>query len=232
LHTYSTDNDTRLKVIAGLGALSYLLIRVAQAFLSGLTASLPLGVSVSAPSFALTWGVIYTIFNNWLWKWNVLRYLKVVQVPNLAGTWDGYLETSYQGDIPDEHISDDDDPNSNYTRLNAEIEIEQKWRKIDVHLKTDRSSSDSNAGTILINESQWPSLNYQYDNEPAPDTPSSMAMHHGTADLELNRENGDDVLEGVYYTGPGRENHGKMRFARREETKNGTGAKIATYLPF
>ena len=231
MHTYSTDNDTRLKVIAGLGVLSYLLIRVAQALLPGLATSLPLGVSVSSPSFALTWGGIYTIVNNWLWNWNVLRYLKVVQVPNFAGTWDGYLETSYQGDIPNEQTSDDDDPNTDYTRLNAVIKIDQKWRKIDVHLETDQSSSDSNAGTILINESKWPSLNYQYDNEPEPDTPSRMAMHHGTADLELNRENGNDVLEGVYYTGPGRENHGKMRFTRREETKNGIKARIAAHVP-
>lgn len=212
MHTYSTDIDTRLKVIAGLGALSYILILIAQEFLSGLTTSLPLGISVSAPSFALAWGVIYAMFNNWLWKWNILRHLKIVRVPNFAGTWDGYLETSYQGKIPDEHISDDDDPDSDYTRLNAEIEIGQKWRKIDIHLETNQSSSDSNAGTILINENKWPSLNYQYDNEPDPDTPSSMAMHHGTADLELNREDGDEVLEGVYYTGPGRENYGKMRF--------------------
>ena len=214
MHTYSTDNDTRLKVIAGLGALSYILVRIAQAFLPGLTTLLPLGINVSAPSFALTWGVLYSAFNNFLWKWNVLRYLNIVRVPNFAGTWEGYIETSYQGDIPKEHISEDDDPESEYTRMNAEIEIDQKWRKIAVRLETDRSSSDSNAGTILINESKWPSLNYQYDNEPDPDAPSGMAMHHGTADLELNGQNGSEVLEGVYYTGPGRENYGKMKFTR------------------
>ena len=232
MHTYSTDNDTRLKVIAGLGAFSYFLIFISQRFLPVLTTSLPLGISVSAPSFALTWGLTYTVFNSWLWKWNILRYMKIIQVPNLTGSWQGYLETSYQGNISDEHISDNDDPDSDYTRLNAEIEIDQKWRKIDVHLETDRSSSNSNAGTILINENKWPSLNYLYDNEPDPDTPSGMAMHHGTADLKLNRENGRDVLEGIYYTGPGRENHGKMRFTRRKENKDGIRAKIGSRLPF
>jgi hypothetical protein len=43
-----------------------------------------------------------------------------------------------------------------------------------------------------------------------------MEMHYGTADLELKeQESGGKILEGVYYTGPGRQNHGKMYFEKK-----------------
>jgi hypothetical protein len=43
-----------------------------------------------------------------------------------------------------------------------------------------------------------------------------MASHDGTADLSLKQNGAQDVLEGFYYTGSGRENYGEMYFERRE----------------
>jgi hypothetical protein len=216
MHSYSTDNSSRPTLLAGLGVVSYGLVRLAQVFFPVLSTTLPFGISVSAPSFAIVFGGVYGVFNHYLWRWRILRFLRIVRVPDFSGSWEGYIETSYEGEIPNKYISGENDPDSVYTRVNASLEIDQRWREIDIHFQTDTSSSDSNAATILINKNMWPSLNYQYENSPEPDTPTGMEMHHGTADLQLETDGVEDVLEGLYYTGPGRENHGIMRFTRIE----------------
>ena len=43
-----------------------------------------------------------------------------------------------------------------------------------------------------------------------------MTRHYGTADLALKRDSDKEVLEGFYYTGPGRENYGEMYFVKAE----------------
>jgi len=207
MHSYSTDNNSRRKVIALLGALSFAISFLGPAYIPVL----------SIPSFAIIFAVLYTGFDRYVWRWSVMRSLGIVQVPDLSGSWKGYIEASYPGHILDDAISDEDDPDSEYTRIEATLEIAQRWRRIAVRLETDTSSSNSRAATILVNENIWPSLSYQYKNNPQPDTPTRMEMHHGTADLKLRNNEGVDILEGVYYTGPGRENHGKIRFTRNGE---------------
>lgn len=212
MHSYSTDISNRPKILAGLGALCVVVILGVRQILPILSTEILNGFPLTAPSFALLFGVIYTGYNRWLWRQPILRKLGLVKVPDLNGTWTGYIETSYQGEIADDVISDEDDPKSEYTRIDATLQINQRWREIEVHFEMDTSSSDSRGATIIVNENMWPSLTYQYENHPPPNTVDSMQMHHGTADLEL--KNDDQILEGVYYTGPGRENHGEMFFRR------------------
>lgn len=198
-----------------MGALCVVVILALEEILPVLSAELLFGIPLSAPSFAFLFAVIYTGFNRWLWRRPIIRTLGLVKVPDLNGTWVGYIETSYDGEIVDDVISDENDPESGYTRIDATLRINQRWWEIDVHFETATSSSNSRGATLLINENLWPSLTYQYENQPPPDTPNSMQMHHGTADLELKED--DQVLEGVYYTGLGRKNQGKMYFRRDGE---------------
>lgn len=213
MHTYSTDNDGRPKILALLGVISFAIVIAMKQILPWLATHLLFGVTVSVPSFALIFSVVYGMFNRYLWKSSILRTLGFIQIPNLSGSWKGYIETSYDGEIHGDTISTEDNPNLEYTRIEASLNIKQHWRKIAIHFKTATSTSNSQGATLLVNENVWPSLNYQYENRPPPDTPETMQMHHGTADLEL-RDDGT-VLEGVYYTGPGRGNHGKIYFERQ-----------------
>ena len=64
-------------------------------------------------------------------------------------------------------------------------------------------------------------LTYEFLNEPKSHTAATMAIHRGTASLRLQRSDREDVLEGEYYTGRGRTNHGALRLVR---TKGGTSA--------
>lgn len=215
MHTYSTDNDARPKVLALLGGISLGTVLALKQFLPWFSTHFLLGITLSAPSFALIFGLVYGGFNRYLWNHPVLHILGLVQVPDLSGHWEGFIETSYDGDISGDMISPEDDSDSTYTRIDASLDIKQHWRKISIRFKTATSSSHSQGATLLVNENVWPSLNYQYENQPPPDTPETMQMHHGTADLELR--NDGTVLEGVYYTGPGRQNHGKIYFEHQTD---------------
>ncbi|WP_318567383.1 hypothetical protein [Salinigranum marinum] len=215
MHTYSTDNDNRIVVYGLLGVVSwFLIVWIGQA--TSLLAS-------SVPALAggtISWGVAFTIlskgFSQKVWKTKISRVTGASKSPDFSGEWDGYIMTSYGGDIPESALHESNAPEADMQRVAASLHIEQTWREIGIHLSTDNSESDSTGATVLTKDGRWPSLTYQYGNKPGADTEPSMASHDGTADLSLKHNGPQDVLEGFYYTGPGRENYGEMYFERRE----------------
>ncbi|WP_254547366.1 hypothetical protein [Halomarina pelagica] len=218
MHTYSTDNELRPKILGGIGVICYIIVGLLSAAVSFATQNLAIGVAIGVPSWGVVFAIGLKLFDSWLWDTAPVRRLRLVKAPNLSGEWEGWIGTFYDGDIeiPEYAVHAENDPEEEYTRLTATLTVEQTWRKIGIHLKTKQSSSDSEGATILTTEGKWPSLNYQYENNPPPDTPETMQMHHGTADLELKETPDKDILEGIYYTGPGRDNHGLMWFKRVE----------------
>lgn len=217
MHTYSTDNDKRPLVYAILGVTAYLALGFIGSLTKQLSTYLPIVAGIGV-TWTLLFGVALALFNFWGWKTRVPRWLNLVRVPDLNGCWKGYIQTSYQGDnIPDAALHESNNPETDMSKLTAVIEIDQNWRKLNVHLETESSSSDSSGATILTNDGRWPSLSYQYENEPDPNTSEEMVLHYGTANLERKREGNCEVLEGFYYTGPGRGNYGKMRFEQSAE---------------
>lgn len=215
MHTYSTDNDNRTVVYGLLGVVAwFLIVWIGQA--TSLLAS-------SVPALAggtISWGVAFaglsTVFSRIGWKTKIARITGASKSPDFSGGWDGYIQTSYDGDIPDSALHESNDPAADMQRVAASLHIEQTWREISIHLSTDNSESDSTGATVLTKDGRWPSLTYQYGNKPEADTEPSMASHDGTADLSLKQKGTPDVLEGFYYTGPSRDNYGKMYFERRE----------------
>lgn len=210
MHSYSTDNDNRPIVLAALGICSFIL----SSWISPLLASngkLGMLASFAPVSWTGIFGILFLLVNYWGWKLEILRKLKIVDTPNFSGTWKGYIATSH--DIPDSKSSDEYSLEGDMTPIDAELTIKQSWWRIGVSLNPETNSkSDSKGATVLTEDGLWPSLNYQYRNEPEPESEDGMEMHYGTGNLELREENGQKILEGVYYTGPGRKNHGKMYF--------------------
>jgi len=213
MHTYSTDNDKRLTVYGILGFAAYLLVLVISRLTSLLAGELP-AIAGGTISWGLAFGVLSTVFIRFGWNAAIARSIGASQVPDFSGEWEGYIKTSYGGEIDEEALHESNDSNAEMQQVAATLHINQTWRKISVHLSTVNSKSDSTGATVLTKEGRWPSLTYQYGNEPDVDSEDSMRSHDGTADLSL-KENGEtDVLEGFYYTGPGRENYGEMYFER------------------
>lgn len=214
MHAYSTDNDNRIVVYGLLGVVSWFLIVWIGQATSLLASSVP-ALAGGTISWGAAFGVLSTAFIRVGWKTKVARVTGASKSPDFSGEWNGYIMTSYEGHIPEAALHESNDPEADMQRVAASLHIRQTWREIGIHLSTENSESDSTGATVLTKDGRWPSLTYQYGNKPGVDTEASMASHDGTADLSLKRNGTRDVLEGFYYTGPGRENYGEMYFERR-----------------
>lgn len=215
MHTYSTDNDNRPFVYGFIGIVSYFAVLGLGWFTKILSAALPVVAGLTI-SWGLGFTALSTAFSQYGWQTSFARTIGACKVPDFNGEWSGYMKTSYEGSIPDQALHETNDPAADMQGVAATLRIKQTWRKISIHLETRNSKSDSTGATVLTEDGQWPSLSYQYENDPDPDSKSSMTRHYGTADLALKTIGDGDVLEGFYYTGPGRENYGEMYFERVE----------------
>lgn len=214
MHTYSTDNDNRPTVYGVLGFTAYLIVLAIGWIVSPLASGLP-AITGGTISWGLVFAGLVRLFSQHGWKTTIARSIGASKAPDFSGEWDGFIKTSYEGEIDQEALHESNDPTADMQRVAASLHIKQTWRKISIHLSTANSQSDSTGATVLTKEGRWPSLTYQYGNQPDLDSEASMATHDGTADLSLKEIEGQDVLEGFYYTGPGRENYGEMCFERK-----------------
>lgn len=212
MHTYSTDNDLRPRIIGFLGIGSFLLVIGIERLLSIVNATIPFGPNFSAPATGAVFTVVYVVFAAKVWNHGLFRRIRLVKTPYFGGRWEGYVQSSYNVSDDTAEESDGDD------RTEVEVEIEQNWRKMIVKLEGDDSSSRS-LGASIITKQGRPQLTYYYLNEPYYDAPDSYSMGYGTASMKLYEnggENGEPVLDGVYYTGPNRGEHGKIHLTRIE----------------
>jgi hypothetical protein len=214
MHTYSTDNDKRPTVYAILGVTAYPLVLASGWVTSQFASWIPAVAGVTI-SWGIGFALIWVIYSRYVWDTRIARWIGASKVPNFNGDWEGYIKTSYGGSINEKALHESNNPEADMQRVAATLHINQNWRKISIHLSTENSESDSTGATVLTKEGRWPSLTYQYGNEPDVDSEESMRSHDGTADLSLKQDGERDVLEGFYYTGPGRENYGEMYFERR-----------------
>ena len=152
---------------------------------------------IDAPSVIGFYGLFYVIFNKYIWRWRILRTIGVVKIPDLNGTWNGYVTSSF-----DEHTK----------KYDATLRISQNWTQISIILETNYSKSRSIIAAIITEDPNSTVLNYEYLNEPKLDAKDTMHTHRGTARFTI-QSNGK-ALEGEYYTGRDRLNFGILNFKR------------------
>jgi hypothetical protein len=181
MHGYSTDSNERRVVPLLLASLAIALAWVSSRLLAVLHLSVPWWAD--APSSMAFYGVLYTLFDKYLWRKSLVYKLGLVRIPNLAGRWCGYLITSFDG-----HAK----------RHDLMIHIIQSWTQIAVYLTTAASISRSCAAVIQVDDPEGVALIYQYQNQPLADAMRTMHMHYGTAMLRIS--NGG-CLAGDYYAG-------------------------------
>ena len=146
---------------------------------------------VSAPSMLAVYSILLWSFDHYLWKFGLLRRLKLVSVSDLNGKWVGELESSFD-QVGETH--------------EVTVTVKQRWSKMVVLLETEHSRSHSITANLRINDLINSELTYQYLSEPKSNAPSTMETHRGTATL-LVTEYG---LEGDYYSGRGRRQYGTI----------------------
>lgn len=193
MHSYELDG--RGKVVVVLAATSVLLVWLLDILLNAV------GIEprwwLSLPSFGGFYGLIYRLFDHYLWRCGVLRKLRLIQVPDLNGRWTGEVQSSYAGGVT--------------SPLPVSVFIKQRWSKLIIRLETPASTSHSVSATLRTGDLAYPLLDYMYVNEPRANALDTMNSHRGTAALELK----DLVLEGDYYTGRGRREIGTLKLSRK-----------------
>ena len=191
MHSYDLEGRSRVVVI--LAAASFLLVWMLDVSLGAIDFDPQWWLSV--PSFGGFFSGIYWLFDRSVWKWNQLRHIGFVDVPDLNGKWSGEVETSFGQTASSREIS---------------ILIQQRWSRIVITLETAHSRSRSVTASLRTDGLPNPELTYVYINEPRSNAPDTMNMHRGTASLELK----SSALEGDYYTGRGRRQIGTIRLTR------------------
>ena len=192
MHSY--DAEGRWRVVVFLAGGSVLLVWLLDVALGAVDFEPQWWLSL--PSFGGFYGILYQSFDHYLWKWAVLRKLRLVNVPDLHGSWTGEVRSSYVSDVPSLPVS---------------VLVQQRWSKLVIRLEAAHSRSHSVAAMLRTRDLPYPTLDYMYRNEPRTDAPETMHTHRGTAMLELKE---GSVLEGDYYTGRDRREIGTMELRR------------------
>lgn len=193
MNSYVPNN--RRGVISVLLVVSIVLVGAINAVLN--TVDFEFRWIVNPFSVAGIFGLLYFMFDRFIWKWYLLRRLDIVTIPDLNGAWSGEIASSHdQGGQP----------------LQVSVVISQRWSKILVELETEESHSKSVAASFLTGRSLSPELMYAYVNEPKPWAQKSMEIHKGTARLAFTGQ----ALEGDYYTGRGRGTVGSIRLTKKD----------------
>ncbi len=190
MHGYSTDSNERRVVPLLLASVAIALAWMSSKSLAAAHLSVPWWME--APSSMAFYGVLYTLFDKYLWRNSFVCKLGLVRIPNLMGRWRGYLITSFDG-----HVK----------RHELIINIFQSWTQVSVFLTTATSMSRSCAAVIQVDDPEGVALIYQYENQPLADAMKTMHMHYGTAMLRVSK---DGCLAGDYYAGRDRRTFGRI----------------------
>jgi hypothetical protein len=200
MHPYSVDSQERRQVLFILAILSVATGIGIGWLLSTFAPNYPLVGWLDAPSAMFIYGASYTGFDRWGWRLGFLRRVELVKTPDLEGTWEGHVRSSF----------DDHDE-----KHGIKLEIHQQWTRMEIKLYADKSTSTSRTGSLIIERDTNNVLVYEYLNEPNPDAPLDMHMHKGTAILTQQQEGRDDRLVGEYYSGRGRQRFGYIELKRK-----------------
>ncbi len=194
MHSYSTDSDERRFVPLILAALAIVLAWGSSKFLAAVHLSLPWWME--APSSMGLYGVLYTLFDKYLWRTTYVRKLGLSKIPNLAGRWNGFLVSSFDSFAKQHDVM---------------LQIFQSWTQISIYLTTATSISKSCVAVIQVSDLSSVGLVYQYQSQPLANARKSMHMHFGTAMLRMCRDD-HRHLTGEYYAGRDRGTYGQICF--------------------
>lgn len=141
-------------------------------------------------------GLFYWLFDQYMWKWPLLRQLHIIKTPNLNGEWFGYVYPTLANGVSA----------GLQIKTEMKITIKQTWTKLLIIGNTGQSKFHSLSASLRINNENR--ISYEYFNEPFANAASTMHGHNGTARLAINELT--TKLEGEYYSGRDRQNFGSI----------------------
>lgn len=198
MHSYSVDLP-RWKLHLGIGVIAVFIGGAAE-----LTATYFFGSNARGLSpFAIGVG-LYLVFDRWLWRYPPFTWAH--SIPDLTGTWEGEIESSYSPEDADGLSRIDSD--------GSRLEITQRWSKIEIRYWNPESSHSWSFAAHFKTETGEPKITYVYTNEPEGEAVASpQSSHEGTATLRVLEDGEGRELRGAYYTDQeGEQTYGIMCF--------------------
>jgi hypothetical protein len=189
MHGYSTESNERRVVPFLLAVLAVGLAWSTARALAILHLHFPWWAD--APSSLGYYGVLYGLFDKYLWRNSLARRLGLSKIPDLSGAWHGYLTTSFD---------------SHSRRYHVLVQIFQSWTQISIFLTTITSISASRIAAIEASGPEGVALIYEYQNQPLSNAARTMHMHYGTATLRISGSS----FTGEYYAGRDRRTFGRI----------------------
>ncbi|WP_391117382.1 hypothetical protein [Psychrobacillus sp. L3] len=156
-------------------------------------------IEISVIGFTI-FGLVFLLFDKYLWKWGIFYKIGIIKTPNLNGTWEGTLSSSYH-----EFKSE----------MPACIVIKQTWTHIFISGIFNQSKSYSISANLDINNGARTVLRYVYLNKNnLVKSDGTMGEHSGMATLEFTLDEGE--LEGKYYNEPPQNvNYGVLKLQKQ-----------------
>lgn len=207
LHAYSvtdaTNHDERTAVLYRLGVVAGG-IGAATTWLIGFVSQWGIATTVGAPSTLVIYLLLVRVFETTIWNTRIGRWCGVA-TPDLNGTWQGSVSFRTKS-------------GRQLNNNTGVLTIDQTWRVIGVGFKTDKTLSNTESASIVI-EANEATLVYQYSSEKRRPEVDDFEDHKGTAILRISRVNGTyDATSGIevkYYTNHGET--GTLRLQRVEK---------------
>lgn len=201
MHNYSIDTRERVYAIFKLALLSIVLVFTLKDLLTNIKF---IHISISISSLSLTlFGIIYYVFDNYLWKNKIVRLIVGVKIPNLAGKWKGEFVSSYGSD----------NNGTGGVKGEVEIKIKQTWSKISIYSDSPGSSeSYSHIAGIFLKGPKGIVLKYEYENEPIDSFVDSMNKHSGFESVVYDKDK--DSMYGTYYNDKYRKTYGTKKYTK------------------
>lgn len=172
MHDYAVFGHDRASIgrwlgffaVAAAGGIAQILAMANN--LTGIDAFTKATITTGLVYFGLHW-----LFNKWIWK------LPFFDIPNIGGTWKVTGQTlNNEGVIVYE--------------WEGVIGIEQTWKCILIHLKTQMSQSESYTATLSRRYGPtggW-LLSYSYKSEPELEQSHVLNSHKGYCEIEFDKE--------------------------------------------
>jgi hypothetical protein len=138
---------------------------------------------IGVASYAFTAAtIVFSLFVKFAWKWPYIS--RLVDQPNIQGTWVGTLYYNYEGKDLEKEIK---------------VNIKQDYFNISVGIETDVSTSYAyNSGFCVTGDSHQYYLNYNYSHSPNSKTNDTNHAHCGS--VQLKYDNDKKTLKGIYWT--------------------------------
>lgn len=133
--------------------------------------------------------LLIALFVRWGWKWKIFKGW-LVPFPNLNGTWQGCIKTTWRNSEPGQSLSP----------VLAILTIKQSFFKISCVVRTAEMTSHSYSECFrLQSDNQIRQLHFSYTSKPRTSVTDRSPIHDGSITFDII---GDPVfkLKGQYWT--------------------------------